>query len=163
MSLLLLESFVYKFSNYRFLFSLLGLNVSSLEHSENNNIIKLFSNPKILITSNVLLKCYIVQKKSSNQYYILKIDSGVLFQKINKLTLVSMIEKDLRINRTMQEPYVRKLMLINSIDKNTIDGDFFSMDNQYFYMGNEINSNGVKSTTFFKLFWKKFFASLNSN
>ena len=153
----ILESLVYKHPYYRFLFDIIGLNITnSIYHEETSNIVDLFTNPRIVITSNVITTCYLIQQKSKNQFHVLKIDSDIVYYKLNKSKIINQVKSDIKSIKWMQEPFIKKIITIDTITEDSIDGQIVSFDNKKAYFQNSYE-DGILISQFWKLFWKKYF------
>lgn len=126
-SVAILESMLYKIPSLRNLYSLLCLPVvSQSDHTEVNNIVKNFNNPKAVIAIGITTSCFIIEKETKQKFHVIEISNDVFYKKCNGGELKRSILNVIRAKDFIPDPIFKKIAVIDSFEKG-VEGEVYTL------------------------------------
>lgn len=120
----LLESLQYRIQDIRNIYNLIGINAGSSRHQEIDSIISNFTDPSVIIAIGIITSCFVIQRESKSKFHVIDISQEAIYYKCNTGELRSNILNILRAKDFVPDPLVKKIVIINSYEKN-VSGNIY--------------------------------------
>lgn len=125
----LLESLQYRIPDIRSIYNLISINSGSSRHQEIDNIVSNFTDPSIIIAIGLITSCFIIQRESKSKFHVIDISQEAIYYKCNTGELRSNIVNVLRAKDFVPDPLVKKIVLVDSYNKNVTGSIYYEIYN----------------------------------
>lgn len=115
----LLAGLEYNIPDIRGLYRILSIeDPGTGQHQELSNILQYFTKPSAVIAIGITTSCFIVQRRSSRKYDVIRLDENYTYSSQNLSDLRYEIVSVNRSKDYIPQPLLKKIVTIKSIDSN---------------------------------------------